>query len=321
MSRVARRLQMTLPHGTGSEARSWPDATNTGYVNAPGYPGSLATFSGSIQSNTTYSFQNFTSGAGIGSSSVHPTNVTFIGCRFASNAVADANVACYGDNVTFQYCTFEPSADPTPPVTYANGYQYGIDQRYNGAMTVDHCNFWGWGNGIQWSFSSQAKPVIVRDSWFHDARDDGGVDHTDAILENYGGSINDHAYAVFHHNTMSSVGNTNGLALQGNSYFNITITHNYLSGFGYTLNAGSDGSGNQNVVVTDNVFSDEIQPGIGFLYGWSDGNGNLWRRNTLHLPNAPGWSNNGAWGAAITQADEGKYYYPDGTAHSVDYAG
>jgi hypothetical protein len=159
----------------------WADATNTGYKHAPGLSGSLSTFKGTIESGQTYRFFDFPQGLAIGSSSLHPTNVTFVGCRFASNAVGDANVAVYGDNITFDYCTFEPNRVSAPPTAYAQGYQYGIDQRYAGRVTVDHCDFWGWGNGIQLGWSSQAKPFVVRNSWFHDARDDGGgVDHTDA---------------------------------------------------------------------------------------------------------------------------------------------
>lgn len=307
---------MTAPSG-------WPDATNTGYRNAPGYPGSLTTYSsGAIQSNTTYQYQVFPGGMSIGDSGTHPVNVTFVGCRFISNNLEDANVAVYGDNITFSYCSFEPSAVAAPPTTYNQGYQYGIDHRYDGKLTVSHCDFWGFGNGIQIGFSSQAEPLTVSDSWFHDARDDGGVDHTDGILENYGGP--NYSYMTIHHNTIISFGNTNGIALQngnGQGYDHLTVTNNYVSGFGYTLNVGGDGSGNTNVICTDNVLSDQLQPQIGFLYGWNDGSGNLWRRNTLDLPNPPGWPNNGAWGPAITQADQGRYYYPDGTAHATDYPG
>jgi hypothetical protein len=96
--------------------------------------------------------------------------VSFYGCRFASNAVSDANVAVYGDDIRFDYCTFQPSAATAPPVGYSQGYQYGIDQRFDGQLTVDHSDFWGWGNGIQFKFSNQAKPCTVRNSWFHNAR-------------------------------------------------------------------------------------------------------------------------------------------------------
>ena len=290
--------------GAPSTPGAWPNATNSGYQAAPGYPGQLTTFTGTIQSGQTYRFMDFPNGLYLGSSSNHPTNITFYGCRFRSNARADANVAVYGDNITFDYSTFEPSRVSSPPATYDQGYQYGIDQRYAGRVTVDHSNFWGWGNGIQFSYSSQAKPFVVRNSWFHDARDDGGVDHTDAILENYGGP----QYMVFDHNTIVSKGNTNGLALQGPSYSNVTVTNNYFSGFGYTVALGTRAA-NTNVVFTDNTFGTDIKPVYGPLYGW---NGNLWRRNKWRV--APG-------GYSTNTADDGKFWWPNGTRSTTDYTG
>lgn len=325
--------------GSGSGSGCTPLSTiKSGYTNnctagykaAPDYPGSLKTCSGPIQSNTTYKFCNFPSGIYVGSSSNHPVNVTFYGCRFASNAVADANMAVYGDNITFKYSTFEPSADPDgkPPTTYNQGYQYGIDQRYNGKLTVDHSEFWGFGNGIQISYSSQTKPLTVKNSWFHDARDDGGgIDHTDAILENYGGS--GFRYMTFHNNTIVSRGNTNGLALQNGDdggYDHLTVTHNFFSGFGYTVNIG--GSGDlTNLIFTDNVYSTQLQPVYGPLYstGWlgKPANNNLWRNNKWYVPAGA------EWGYA---SHNGWYWIPDASdAHgmqddsyfvsSTDYSG
>jgi len=276
-----------------------PDTTNTGYRNAPGYPGQLTAFTGTIQSGQTYRFMNFPSGLYIPPG---VTNVTFYGCRFASNKFADATVAVHGDNITFDYSTFEPSAVAAPPVAYSKGYQYGIDQRAAGRITVDHSDFWGWGNAIQFGWSTQAKPFVVRNSWFHDARDDGGIDHTDAILENYGGP----SYMVFDNNVIVAKGNTNGLALQngnGRGYSNVTITNNYFSGFGYTLNICGYFAGCSNVTFTDNTFGTDIRPVWGPLYDWADGNGNLWRRNRWHV--APG-------GYSTNFGDDGKYWTPNG---------
>lgn len=286
---------------------AWPNASNTGHEHAPGYPGSLTPFTGTIQSGQTYQYKDFPSGVGVGSAGSPVTNVTFRGCRFRSNAVDDANVAVYGDDITFDYSTFEPSAVNAPPTPYAKGYQYGIDVRTAGKVTVDHSNFWGWGNGIQFGSSTQAKPFVVKNSWFHDAREDGGVDHTDAILENYGGQ----SYMLFDHNTIVSAGNTNGLALQGDSYANVTVTNNYFSGFGYTVAVGTK-SGNTNVVFTDNTFGTDIEPGYGPLYGWQSGTGNTWRRNKWRV--TPG-------GYSTQTSDDGKYWWPDGTLSGTDYAG
>ncbi len=287
----------------------WPNATNTGYKNAPGYPGQLTTFTGTIQSGQTYRFMNFPSGLGIPAG---VTNVTFFGCRFASNATVDANVAVYGDNITFDYSTFEPSAASAPPVAYSKGYQYGIDQRSNSQITVDHSDFWGWGNGIQFRYSTQAKPFVVRNSWFHDARNDGGgVDHTDAILSNEGGPT----YMVFDHNTIVSVGNTQGLALQTETrgYDRVTITNNYFSGFGYTVAIGENLQ-STNITFTGNTFGTDIKPVFGPLY--SDANwsttaaGNLWRNNKWRV--APG-------GYSTNTVDDGKFWLPSGALSTTDH--
>ncbi len=293
----------------------WPDATNTGYKNAPGYPGSLKSCAGPIQSNTRYEFCNFSSGAYIGSSSSHPVNVIFYGCRFASNAVGDANVAIYGDNITFEYATFEPSADTAPPTPYGSGYQYGIDVRFDGQVTVSHSDFWGWGNAIQFGFSTQAKPFVVRNSWFHDARADGGIDHTDAILSNSGGP----SYMVFDHNTIVSVGNTQGLALQtepdGQHYDHVQITNNYFSGFGYTVAIGENSIGDTNITFTGNTFGTDIKPVFGVLYDddtWNSAQGNVWRNNKWKV--VPG-------SYYAPTSDDGKFWWPDGTKRTVDYNG
>lgn len=287
----------------------WPDASTTGYQYAPGYPGHLSSCSTNIQSNTTYQFCDFSGGLYIGSSSNHPVNVSFIGCRFASNATVDANVAIYGDNISFDYVTFEPSAKSAPPVTFNQGYQYGIDQRYAGKVTINHANFWGWGNGIQIGSSNQAKPFSVSNSYFHDARDDGGQDHTDAILENYGGL----SYMVFDHNTIVSIGNTNGLALQAGNHTNydhLTVTNNYFSGFAYTVNIGGGGY-LANSSFTDNTFGTDIKPTWGPLYGWG-GTNNLWRRNKWKIAPGTTWS---------PPSNDGKYWWPDGTLSTSDYTG
>src|ERR1017187_1165697 len=43
-------------------ATGFPNGTNTGYRNAPGYPGSLHTCAAPTTSNTTYNFCNFVDG-------------------------------------------------------------------------------------------------------------------------------------------------------------------------------------------------------------------------------------------------------------------
>jgi hypothetical protein len=319
---LARRARYINAAASTPVSTGWPDDTNTGYLNSPTYTGSLTTFSGTIQSNHTYNNYVFNDNAAVGNSSNTLVNVTFNGCKFMSNNVDDANVAVYGDNIIFNYCTFMPSTVSAPPTTHNQGYQYPIDQRYNGALTIDHCNVWGYGNAIQFAFSSQAKPFICRHTYIHDARDDGGVDHTDGILENYGGSASTMAYGVIDHNRIISYGNTNAIALQGSGgYHNFTVTNNWCSGFGYTYNVGGTATGNRNMIFTDNVFSNTLQPGFGPMYGWEDGNGNLWRRNKFNIVHPPTWGNNGGWAAPVTLADDGKYWWPDGGAYTTDYTG
>jgi hypothetical protein len=288
----------------------FPRAANTGYEHAPGYPGHLKNCSGQIRSNTTYKFCDFSSGVAIGSAHSHPVNVTFIGCRFASNAVADANVADYGSHVVFSYSTFEPStvsAGPGPtspyatPIDYHRGYQYGIDQRYAGSLTVDHGNFWGFAEAIEFGYSSQAQPVVVSNSWIHNPRAPGSIDHTDGILENYGGV----SYMVFHHNSIVGNGNTNALALQGSSpYRHVTITNNYFSGYGYMVNSGQN-MPSTGMVFVGNVWGTDFRPVWGPLYGGAmfttRGLGSRWARNTIRVRAGTKW---------MSARNNGLYWWP-----------
>ncbi|MGH9119355.1 MAG: right-handed parallel beta-helix repeat-containing protein [Acidimicrobiales bacterium] len=300
-------------HAATDAASTWPNATDTGYANAPGYPGRLTECEGPIESGKTYRFCNFDDGVSVGTTSLGRVNdVTFYGCRFASNAVGDANVVVRGDNILFDYSTFEPSADDSPPVAYEQGYQYGIDQREAGRVTVDHSDFWGWGNAIQINFSSEAQPFVVRNSWFHDARDDGGIDHTDAILSNEGGPT----HMVFDQNYIASVGNTQGLALQASErpYENVTITNNYFSGFGYSVAIGEE-LGGSNITFVGNTFGTDIPPDWGPLYtgaAWVGETGNVWRDNRWRV--APGSDHQ-------PSSDDGRYWWPDGSRRTTDYEG
>jgi hypothetical protein len=310
--------------GTAS-ASSWPNATNSGYQNAPGYPGSLTTASStsstcptSLQANATYRFCNYPSGLFVG-----VANITFFGCRFASNAVQDANVRVAANNITFDYSNVEPSAVSSPPVAFGQGYQYGIDQGFvSGGLgvTVDHSNIWGFGNGMQFHSSTQTSPLIVRNTWFHDSSDAGtgtGQYHNDGILSNSGGPN----YMIFDHNTIASVGNTQALALQTDSatstpYDHVTITNNYFSGFGYTVAIGEDNPNSTNITFTGNTFGTDFQPIFGVLYSnatWNSAapKSNLWRNNKWHI--APGTT----WSPAT---NDGKFWTPNGIS-ATDYSG
>jgi chitodextrinase len=340
VSRRSKAAKVTTPAVAGQPSSSptgtsgpsaFPGATNTGYENAPGYPGSLKDCDRIvIRSDSTYQYCNFSDGLSVGSANKHLTNVRFVGCRFASNAVDDANVADYGDGIVFSYDTFEPNAvpassEPTSPhaeaIANGQGYQYGIDQRYSGALTVDHSDFWGFAEAIQFGYSSQAKPLIVSNTWIHNPRNPGRVDHSDGILENYGGL----SYMVFNHNTIVGDGNTNALALQGGvGYSHVTITNNYFSGYGYMVNSGAD-SKSTYMVFTGNVWGTDFEPYWGPLYGdamyTTPGLDGVWRDNTIHVQLGGTW---------MSERNNGMYWWPtDGNpsnssqivGHKTDYRG
>ena len=292
-----------------ASSSGWPNASNTGYQHARGYPGKLTTFTGTLQSNHTYKFLYFPGETFVGDWDGGLENVTFYGCLFAGDKVDDATVAVYSDNVTFDYSTFAPLKAAAPPVPHEASSQYAIDQRRAGQLTVDHSDIWGFANGIEMGYSTREKPFTVRDSWFHDARADGGTDHTDAILSSDGGPT----FIVIDHNTIVSAGNTNGLALQYSDtyYSDVSVTNNYFSGFGYTVNIGGDGKNNRRITFTGNTFGTDLRPVFGPLYGWG-GTGVVWRGNKWHV--MPG-------GYAKNASDDGKFWWPDGTLSTRDYGG
>ncbi len=286
----------------------FPGASNTGYRNAPGYTGTLKSSAGLvIQSNTTYTGYDMGS-RNIGTSSSPVTNVKFVGCRFKGKGGEGALVTAFGSNISFEWTSFEP-ANASAPTSYAQGYQYGLsaDGAYNThveGLTMDHVDMWGFGNAVTLSTSTQAKPVVIRNSWFHDARADGGQDHTDGIGELQGNSM---SFVTLDHNTIESEGNTNGIAFQYGQYTDFTVTNNFIGGWGYAVAIGAQGPGpNMRIKFTGNVFSTRVKSVYGPTYPsnfWS-GNGNVWRGNT--------------WSSA--DANNGKYWTPNGVSAS-DYTG
>jgi hypothetical protein len=308
-----------LRAGTGA-MEGFPDATNTGYTAWPGYTGSLTNYSGADPipvafNGTTYQGLRFNGGVAIGTAGSRPSGVTFRGCLFEATAPNFPNVQDYGTNTTFEYCTFRPASVGSPPVSFAQSYQFGVNHSGVG-LTARRCEFWGFGNAIQLDVSSTAtNPVTVESCYMHDAADQShDVYHHDGILSSNGGS--NVSYITIRNNTIISGGNTNAIALQVDPgtpqyYSNITATGNLLGGFGATVNIGGNGSGNTNVVFTDNTLSTLIQPVFFELYGWTDGSGNLWRRNRWLVP--PG----AAYGSP---GDSGKYWTPSGVS-TTDWTG
>ena len=299
---------------TGPHLCGWPDSTNTGYENAPGYPGSLTVASSSSstcpttpQSNDTYQFCDYVGGL---SMPANLTNVTFYASKFESNAVNDANVrAGSGDNnITFDYDSFQPSAVASPPVSCSQSYQYGI---YNegGAMrgyTVSHSDFWGFGNAIDTAGSTQANPQTFEYNWIHDSSTTGGCGyHNDGI-----GMLNNgnESYATVDHNTIEFLGNTNLIAWQNGTYSHIQDTNNLLGGDNEGYAGGrctSSCTPPTYIQTTGNTFNTYLAivgdyPIDNATHYWT-ATGSTWNHNYWAVP--PG----AAWG---TNAYNGYYWVP-----------
>jgi len=294
----------------------FPNNCTTGYKAAPDYPGSLTNFSGTIQSGQTYKFKRFSGGTSVGSRNTPVSNVTFYGCLF--EATGDLNVALFGNNITFEYSTFAPTGERAPPISYNQGYQYGIEANggyYSNVqrLTVSNSEFWGFANAIDVGGSNQANPHVYRGNYLHDARADGGVDHTDGIGELNGGS---QSYVVIDNNTIIGNGNTNGIAYQSGPADHFTVTNNYLSGYGYMINIGG-GNGPKNITFTDNVWGTNFQQAYGPWYSWS-GTGNIWRNNKIHYVNPIRIQGDNANSYVFKPSDDGKFWTPNGIS-STDY--
>ena len=256
---------------------------------------------------------HYAGGAEIGRYQGDVVNVTFIGVRFHGTAVEEALVKIWGDNITFDYCTFEPDVpfQPGVRVAYNKSYQYGISAGGSyytkvGKLTVTHSDFWGFGNAVDLYGSTQAKPHVFRDNWIHDAAADGGSYHTDGIGTLSGSGTG--AYLVLDHNTIESPGNTNGIAFQKGSYSNYTITNNLIGGWGYSVALWAPAP---NTTFTGNVFSTRLKPVWGPLYPqafWTS-TGSGWKDNRWMVPDGAAWGN---------KADDGKYWTPTGPSAS-DY--
>jgi parallel beta helix pectate lyase-like protein len=271
----------------------FPNDTNTGYRNAPGYPGSLHTCATPIKSNTTYSFCKFVNGVNVGSPSQHVVNVTFYSCDFQdSTPLAAMLVGIWGDNITFDYSSFQPDVS-APPVPYSRSYQYGIeaDGGWNtsvGKLTVSHSDFWGFGDAIDINGSTRAKPQVFRDNWIHDAAEDGGVYHTDGI-GTLGPGGGDGSYVVIDHNTIESAGNTQGIAFQSGHYDHLKITGNLFGGWGYSICV----VGGSYINFSRNTFSTLVEPTYGPLYTSVGFTGFpapwQWRDNKWLVPTGAQW--------------------------------
>ena len=301
----------------------YPDQTNTGYMHAPDYPGSLHACATPIQSNATYNFCNFPNGVNVGSADSPVSNVTFHGCWFHGVDVGGALILLYGNNITFDYSSVTPNIS-APPTAYAQSYEYGIESDggyYSnvGKLTVTNSDFWGFDDAIDTNGSTQANPQVFRGNWIHDSAADGGVAHVDGIGTESGGGNS--SYDVIDHNTIESSANTNALAFQGGTYSNFTITNNLFGGFGYTVNITG---GTSNFTFTGNTFSTLLPIDWGPLYPesfWTTP-GSTWKGNKWLVPSGAAWGNpahSGWFWIPSTDATSGSSDTP--YVSQTDYAG
>ncbi len=281
------------PGGSDGKGGCFPGPNNTGYRNAPNCQGVTRTnFTGTITSNMTISCKDFPSGEWFGTAANPITNFTCHGCRFYGTSVENALVVIFGDNITFEYSSFEPGV-AAPPTPFNKSYQYGISadggyRSFVNKFTVTNSDFWGFGNAIVIENSTQAKPHVFRDNWIHDGAEDGGSYHTDGI-GSLSGSSNG-AYAVIDHNTIESVGNTNALAFQQGTYNNFSVTNNLFGGFGYTIAIWAPAP---STVFTGNTFSTRLPVLFGPLYPQSfwESNGSVWKCNKWAVPSGAAYGN------------------------------
>lgn len=339
-------------------------ATGFGYAADPSWPGSFTggTFNSFVTatSGQTYSYCDFKGGVDIGTTSVSAVGVTFRGCRFQQSAnvsnqgdISSQQCLLFGDNITFNYCTFQPTVANYPTeltgeeingsrstyVEYGKGYQYAIVgsggfNTHVGSLLVDHCDLWGFGNAIELSGSTVAKPHIVRNSWFHHGADPFVENVTAAQIHNDCWLVNsgDYKGAQCTGNIMEIWGNTNLLAWQSASpavFDDCVVTGNRFSGDQESVLFGTGGT-SARVTFTDNVFSTRIGRAVGtgkLIRSWpvsDSGTGSLWRRNTWLVSASASTGNypGANWG---NPSWNGQYWYPSdtdsGSGHATDYTG
>jgi hypothetical protein len=285
-----------------------PDSTNTGYANAPGYPGSLTAQGlpgcpspSSIQSNTTYSYCHFTSTVTLRGQS----NVTFYGCLFeVPTGSGSHGVDGSGTYITIDYSTFAPAGlpAPTPEIPWADGYQMALYNEGGGikGLKMEHNNIYGFADAIDTGYSSQTYPQTFEYNYVHDPRDSSpGGDHTDGI-----GSLDyePDSYVTLDHNVIVSDWpdtNTNAIAFQACEntncpYSHFTITNNFLAwGSGSAIPVFI---GDQVTIPTDTLFEGNIYSawyGNSYapLHGttFATGPGDCWQKNFWAVPPGSAW--------------------------------
>lgn len=327
----------------------FPDSTNTGHLRAPGYPGSLTLWNDGdpFTPGATYSFYDFVPAANF--TNINAAGTTFIGCRFQSNNVADDNVAFNAAGITLSYCTICPkrSIVTAPPVIawpsagagtnvtatsgYApyqiggqQGYQFGfrlLTPSASGTSIIEYCDIWGYGNAGD-CVDGHAGPKIIQHNWIHDAANaDLQEYHTDGPGYLNGGPAPSNW--TLHHNTIATIGNTNGIAFQASTtaYSNISVTDNFLSGFNQLVEMCRNSIGNNNMTFTGNIFGTDLRwedHALALNYSAQFGEAsNLWRNNKLRV--LPGSSPRPAATLQWNAGQDGFFVLPDRTLSATDF--
>ena len=272
--------------GAFSSLTAWPGGTGAQTISA----GTFATSGAGTAGNPyVFAFRDFdalTSGT-----IISLANSIFVGCRFQSNSVNNANLHCTVNNVNFIYCSITPRAAlwSSPPnaawpsagaglqihtgsAAYTNtggycvpstdGYQFGVSSAST-QMTLDHCDIWGFGNSFDINVGSTAT-IKLNACWIHDGANCNTVIpgttnyHLDGPGYLDGGAAPSNVFIT--NCTIASIGNTNGIAFQAatTAYSNITVTGNYLSGFAALVDMCHNVTGNNNLTFTDNVFGTDL---------------------------------------------------------------
>ncbi|CAB3662439.1 hypothetical protein [Trinickia soli] len=322
----------------------WPDFSNTGYAHTPAnagglglpaYPGHLDDFAPGMTDSQPL-FVTYANGSVIAYKHfrglkilIYGDNLTFVGCLFEGTDPNDNLVQIYSPtNISFRYSTFKPAAYAmppgndghvasahTPPGTPFNQSWQLATTMDEAVVVMDHNDIWG-NAGLEMVTGFPGRPSTWTNNYIHDAADTANnVYHHDGIgpqSDGNGGPM------LIDHNTIASLGNTNGLALQGGGvYDHIAFTNNYVSGWGYALAFGTSNNAT-NLTVTGNVFSAELAELWGPLYGnlWGgQAHGSLWRNNRFQV-------RRGDDNTSLSPSDQGTYWWPtDNVGHRTDFTG
>jgi hypothetical protein len=326
----------------------WPDFSNTGHLNAEGYPGHLTNFAEGMTptgnvfvqpaDDTVFEYRRLTGKSLVGYLGTGD-RLTFRACLFEGTFPNDNLLQSYcSTSVIFEDCTFRPyglssppgndgtvtSARSVPGTPYDQSWQLLANFTTGATFLFDRCDIWG-NAGIEMTGGvAPDNRTIFRDCYIHDQADtdssgapSGQGYHHDGIGPNSEGGGHD---TLIDHCTIASRGNTNAIALQGASSYNrVTVKDCYLSGFGFTVAFGATTPWHStNITMTGNVFSAELPTVFGPLYNnaWNSGAGtNVWERNVFGV-------RQGDANDAYTPADNGSWWWPsDNVGHSTDFAG